>query len=201
LFVDLHEGICEALSHELPWQTVEHIYSHRLLNISHLDPDSELLNANGRRRWALFVVPRIKAAYPELRFLESELGRSSLVTLAHSLDETKTDALISSIRDSLDPIHEFFEKHGQKLVDSLHALEAGWVKNKLEEFRLSENPELCYRYQLLMNTLRFLLNFKSLCNGFAEVAQHRPVGNIVVLGSTVAMANWLVCKTLFTIDE
>src|SRR6266446_9276197 len=77
LFVDLHEGICEALRHELPWQTVEHLYSHRLSYISHLDPDSELLHANSRRRWALFVVPRIKAAYPELRFLESEPGRST----------------------------------------------------------------------------------------------------------------------------
>jgi hypothetical protein len=101
----------------------------------------------------------------------------------------------------LDPIHEFFEKHAQKLADSLHALESGWVRNKLEEFRLSENPELYRRYHLFMNTLRFLLNCKPFRHGLDTTAKHWPVGSIVVLGSTIAMVNWLICEAVFTIDE
>jgi hypothetical protein len=107
----------------------------------------------------------------------------------------------SSFRSSFEPMHKFFGKHTQKLADSLYALESGWVKNKLEEFRLSENPALYHRYQLLMNTLRFFLHGRALRQGVDTVEKHRLVSSIVVLGSTLAMANWLVCKTIFTIDE
>ena len=200
LYGDLYDGICEAFRHELPWQTVEHL-NLRLSDIRFLEPASELQDAARHRRWTLFMAPRRKAAYPELRFLESEPGRGTFVELVHSLDETKTDELISSIRSSFEPIHAFFGKHTQKLADALHALESGWVKNKLEEFRLSENPALYHRYQLLMNTLRFLLHCRALRQGVDTVEKHRLVSSIVVLGSTLAMANWLVCKTIFTIDE
>jgi hypothetical protein len=241
LYDELRDGICAAFSYELPWQTVENITS-RLVGMCHIEMDYELLENNKRRWWAFFIEPRRKKTPDE--FFESDHWRSLVVELAHSIDITKSDKLISSIRGFLNPIHEFYENHAQKLTDSLQALESVWSRNKLEEFKLHEHQALYRQYMLHINTLKFLIYCQSLGqreldplalvmglttsplrnqstsrpeergdggstfssgedNKVIEVnpiAKYYLTGSIILLGSKMAMANWLINRA-FTIDE
>lgn len=229
LYGEICDGICKAFRYELPWQAVENI-TWRLTGMSHdIHLNYESLEDNKRRWWAFFIESRRKKTPDE--FFESDPGRSLVVELANSIDITKSDKLISSVRSFLNPINEFYESHAQKLADSLQVLESGWSKNKLEEFKLREHQELYQRYRLFMNTLEFLLycrklgpreldyldhvlrleerddgglNFSS--GASDKVIEVHPMqkyyltSSIILLGSKMAMANWLINHTSVTID-
>lgn len=188
LYHNLYSTVIETIGEELKWQSSQYLYSH--LSIfktldAELDFKEKLLSSRKTKS-------KNNGVLGLFDLLRTPLFRKQFIELTCSINENSYLELYNQIISQCQPLINYLSEIKLPIEHSLNELEINYNKNKLEAFKLREDPRLHDNFCQLMKLLTFIN--QSRLGSFTNLKSQAPYNT---LSQILYIGILMECKNKF----